>query len=402
MTFKAMGAAAGAIGVLVALALVFSDGEPAARQATHSQASAAIKRLAGGRARIEHGRPVLHGLYVGGRRFRTATKTPLTSRATSAPALQPLTGEDLPIAVRSPDGTRVAYDTWRWIGSIDPRKSWAQQGVEQGDALGFPTLYVRDARTGADTSLGAGTMSPAFRRDGALAYARAIDPPYRLGRTYRRAIVVRDAHGETTWSSGAGAYSPRMWVGQTLIAYRAVREAQGWDVLAFDGPGKGRLLARSAQVVAVDPSGSGVLIADEDLSSGATTALRVVNPANGATRATLQVSSVVDPATGEPLRFADGTGDWRGDAIVVRADAGLLILRFASGTLTARSFLHVDVRTGPLKEPRFADATHHVIDAWTHLPRGRGSARLRCDVVRRSCLMGAPAPPSRFGRPVAS
>jgi hypothetical protein len=320
-------------------------------------------------------------------------------RAASAPANQPLAGEGMPLAMESADGATIAYNTWLWGDSLDPYRSWSEQGIDVGDAVAQPTIYLHDVSTGSDESLGAGTMSPAFRGDGAMAYARGVDPSYRLNTPFHRSIVVRDSSSVTMWSTEPAEYSPVLWADQTLIAYRGMPESEGTDI---DAPSEERVLAPSAVVAAIDESATRMLIVDYDPYSSVTTALRVVDPADGSTVAKLDVSEIVDPTTGQVPGGIYGDGEWRGDTIVVPADPGLLLLRFADGELTVDSFLHVDIESNPLKEPRFADETNSVVDAWANTVESVAkSYHVRCDIPQRVCTTDTPASPSAFGRPVA-
>jgi len=116
-----------------------------------------------------------------------------------------------PVAVPSPDGQTVAYNTFSYLIPVEPEKSWSQQGVHPGDAVGTPSIHLVDLTTGKDTVLANGAFSLAWRADGAVAYmtshrirTRAMMLPGGMegvGATSRS----RDLHGPGAGRSGARA-----------------------------------------------------------------------------------------------------------------------------------------------------------------------------------------------------
>src|SRR5256885_10246376 len=60
-----------------------------------------------------------------------------------------------PVAVRSSDGRRVAYNTWQQLRTVDNDQSFSQQAIADGTALGTPSLRVHDD-TGKDFLLARG------------------------------------------------------------------------------------------------------------------------------------------------------------------------------------------------------------------------------------------------------
>jgi hypothetical protein len=305
------------------------------------------------------------------------------------------------VAVPSPDGTAVAYNTWRLTRPIDWENSPSAQGLAPGDPIAVPELYVRDLATGRDVSLGAGTLSVAYRADGALAYARG-DQAVHFNEDYLRDVVVRatPTSEPVAWTSAPGRYSPVAWAGDRLVAHRDLADAEAHDVVAFDGPGRVRTLAEDAEVVAVSPSGARVVVSTGEPTTGRTSALRLVDVASGATLAAVNIRATFDPATGKGVVFADDPGDWQRDELVLRTESGLLILRATEYSLSVRQVLHLDLGEIPLNEPRFASEDRRFVEAWANLPESRrASARYQCDRVTLTCVQGDPAPAARFARP---
>jgi hypothetical protein len=392
--------AALALLILVALKL---GGSPSGANAGAPTKSGALKLRSGAQLKAS-------GVYAGGRRIRVrgaaaraaANGAPgAFSTPTAAPVLTPLLGYEAPAAVPSPDGRSVAYNTWRWTRPIDWRNSPSAQGLSNGDPIAAPELYVRDLSTGNDVSLGAGTMALAYRSDGAIAYARG-DAVVRLSRGYACDILVRatPAAEAVAWTPEPGAYTPLAWAGDRLIAHRDIQGLEAHDVVALDGPGRLRTLAENAELVAVSPSGTRVVVSTGEPATGTTSSLLLLDVATGATFADVSVRSTVDPATGERLVFADDPGDWKGDELVLRTESGLMVLHATDELLAVRQVLHLDLGGIPLNEPRFVDEDRTVVEAWANLPEPRAaSARYQCNRVTLVCSRGAPAPMASFARP---
>ena len=321
------------------------------------------------------------------------------------PAAAPLVGNLGPVAAPSRDRRYVAYNTWRWARPIDWQRSLDEQGISTGDALGLPQLHVRDLRTANDAALEPGTFSVAWRADDAIAYARGTTPDYRANTPFLADVVVRrQLAGEpVVWSAEPGRYLVEGWAGQHLIVRRQVPGETG-ELLVFDGPGLVRPLAADADLIAISPSGATVVIAEGAANSQAPS-IRLLSVVDGSEQARLELAEIVDPVTREPVEDVGGIGSWRGNRVVAAASSGLVVLRAASGRLSAEQVLHVDTATRPgggFYEPQFADDDERTIVTWADLPAsgGRESAQFVCDRYALACDEGPPVPSARAPRPV--
>ena len=316
-------------------------------------------------------------------------------RGGGALAAQPmggLMGWLAPVAVPSADGRAIAYSTWRDLRPDDPQKSWAQQGIEPGDALAVPSLRLYDLTTRADTLVAEGAFSAAWRADGALAYVRGSPPEYRAGERYLGDIVVRGpAGGTTVWSLEADRYVVAAWAGQTLIAYR-VREGEHLDLVALDGPGRHRELAGDTHLVAVSPDGKEAFVTDGSALPGT---VRVIDVATGRERAALALASV----SGAPVTWVGYAGSWTGDLVAARSDAGLAVFRVGEEIRLER-LLQLDPEQNPggVIEPRFVGGSARVV-ARTSIASGPEAPRddaasvlLDCDVAAARCGRTEPLP----------
>src|SRR5439155_12856282 len=177
-------------------------------------------------------------------------------------AAAPLVGADAPVAVPSPDESLVAVNTWRWTKQIDWTGSLAAQGLGTGDPSGAPQLHIQDTVTGKDRPLEAGSMSAAWRADGALAYVRGEEAVDRADTPYLRDVFVRASPTGPAerWSTKADRFSVVAWAGSVLLVKRDVPGGSP-DLVAFDGAGRMRTLAEGALFVALSPDGKAVLVA---------------------------------------------------------------------------------------------------------------------------------------------
>ncbi len=353
-----------------------------------------------GRVAVTHIRAAL-----GGRVVRGKLVTGLGRRITlDVPASAPLLGSLGAVAVPSRNGAELAYNTWRWTKQIDWQQSLGDQGIQTGDALGTPTLHVRDIKTGGDTALEPGTFSAAWRSDAALAYVRGVTPDYLANTPYLRDVVVRAPVGAqpTVWSATPGRYIVVGWAKRSLIV--AEQSSGSTDLLAFAGPGESRPLAMNADFVAVSPNGKTVLVAESYADSNVP-ALREISASDGTEVARLPLSQIADPVTGAATTWIDGPGHWLGDRVVMPSSSGLLVVRTPGSSLAVEQVLHVDSATQPngrLWEPRFADASGRTIVTWSDLSGAEAghSAQLVCDRFALTCNRGAAVPFSEAPRAV--
>ena len=318
-----------------------------------------------------------------------------------APASGGLVGTALPVAALSPDGTALAYETFAWKRPIDWSKSFADLGIETGDPLAVPAIRLRDLATGRETSLGEGSASIAWRADGTLAYVVGEPPRYRANLPFLATVVVRTPAGATTtWTPQPERYEVAGWARRTLIVEQHFPGAAP-DLLAFDGPDDSRTLARDMSFIGVSPEGDRVLVVDTGDNPHAR--VRLIRVADGVEIASMPVADIRDPVTQDPVAWIVGYGDWRGDAVVVASETGLVVLRVRDD-VAVEQVLHLDVATRPnssLVEPRFAD--DRTITAWGGFPIERShvqAVQYACDRYSLSCTRSAPVSPREAPRPV--
>jgi hypothetical protein len=320
-----------------------------------------------------------HGIYAVGKhvfglRGRRALEL-------AAPPVAPLAGWLTPAGVPSPDGRSLAYNAWKELRRDDPALSWADQGIEQGDALATPSIRLFDEATGDDSVLEEGAFSLAWRADGAIGYFKGAERDYRAGVSYVGDVFVRaswDAE-PVKWSAQRARYIVVGWAGRTLVGYRE-REGEALDVVAFDEPGRMRILAPSAGLVAISPDGDRALV-EQGPAEGRPN-VRMLDIASGAVVARLDLTRV-DQAVG----VVGYAGDWVGDRIVASSASGLALFRVGPNAIRLEQAIRVQ---GPgLSEPRFATAAGHVI-AWAS--GQRGGILVDCERTSARCDRFKPLP----------
>jgi hypothetical protein len=303
----------------------------------------------------------------------------------SSPPVTPLAGWLTPAAVPSPDGRYLAYNTWLELRHDDPKLSWSDQGIEVGDPLATPSIRLYDTQSGSDDVLADGAFSVAWRTDGAVAYFKGTGRSYRAGVPYVGDVVFRPSpRGRArVWSSESGRYIVAGWAGNHLLAYRE-HEGEALDVVALDGPGRVRALARDSELVAISPDGRRAFV-EQGPVQGAPR-VRVLSVSSGTILASLDLTTI-DPAVGA-VSYA---GDWRGDRVVASSASGLAVFRVASGKITLDDTLRVAAPS--VAEPRFADDSGPRVRAWTTVRRR--SVFLHCDLDLDSCDRVVPLPDAR-------
>ncbi|MFN8185916.1 MAG: hypothetical protein U0R69_02430 [Gaiellales bacterium] len=323
----------------------------------------------------------------------------------AAPALAPLTGSLAPTATGSPDGHLIAYNTWRELVEIDQEQSLEEQGIESGTAVGIPVVRILDTSSGSDTALEDGSLSPAFRWDGALAYVRGVEPAYRVNERYLGQIVVRDQlDGDPiVWLDEPGRYVVYGWSGDRLIAYR-IAEGERLEVLVLDAPGVVRTLRDGAGVIAIGPTGRDILLVD----STPPAQIRLLELASGKEVASLDLDAVT-AVDGSPVTWASYSGDWRGDRAVATGGPGVLVLALHGGRIAIESAHTIDLKRYPggIVEPRFVDASGEQIVAWSLKSLEAGSESvldvgLVCDLAASVCEETEPGDPRVWHRIVYS
>jgi hypothetical protein len=143
-----------------------------------------------------------------------------------------------PAAALDPTGRQLAYNAWA------------------GDR---PAIRLHSAATGDDRVLEAGAFSLAWRADGGLAYVKLTRARINPRRERPRGHVVVHAKVGSRpirWSQHPRHYLVAAWARDRLLAYRVPRAKGRWpDLLALDGPGRVRILARRSGLVALSPDG---------------------------------------------------------------------------------------------------------------------------------------------------
>ena len=311
----------------------------------------------------------------------------------AAPVSGAMIGPLAPVAVRSPDGSLVAYNTWRELRATDDR-SFSAQRVADGDALGVPSLRIHADRR--DVLLGRGAYSAAWRDDGAIAFVKASDPVFRAGRAYDGEIVVLPGlQGRgVAWTSDPAHYVVYSWAGKRLLFYR-VGLGEKLELLVADAPRAVRPLA-DGSAIAVSPDGARVAVVGQDGTN-----VRVLDIATGRELAWLDVTTTT-PA----LRWVAYSGSWTGSHVVAPANAGVAVFDVGADSLELEQVLSLDQAEFPVgvQAPRFGDGTGNEIVAVADIPPGRGSEGmsffLDCNRITRECERGDAAPAKDWLRPV--
>jgi hypothetical protein len=290
-----------------------------------------------------------------------------------------------PIALLSPDAGRVAYNTFTYRKPIDPEKSWSDQGIHPGDPLATPSIRLVDLQTGKDSVLAEGAFSLAWRADGAIAYFQGQSDAYRADEPFLGTVMVRPSpEGEAeAWSDRPDRYIVAAWAGSRLLVYRE-SEGEWLDLLVFDGPGRGRVLAPGASLVAVSPDGSEALVSQAGQAS-------LIDVASGSTLARLDLDAP-DPTTGQPLRYLAYGGSWIGDLVAAEGGPGLVLLRLTGSSIAVEDAVALPPAEFPMPphEPRLRSDGTGVV-AWVPIadPNGqRAYAYLDCDLATHDCVEG--------------
>lgn len=334
------------------------------------------------------------GLFVASGRVEGARNVALAGEASS-----PLSGWIAPVAVPTADGGQLVYSTWRELRHDDPKLSWSKQGIGPGDALATPTLRVHDFASGRDRAVDKNSFSAAVRSDGTIAYVRGTDV-YRAFTHYTGDVVVRSSLSArpVVWSTQPAEYVVAAWAGNTLLAYR-IDEGEKLDVLAFDGPGRQRLLMPDANLVAVSPDGTQAFLANE---AGIPGSVSVVNVADGSIAATLDLGSV-----GQGILWAAYGGSWSGDLVAAPTNAGIAVFEIAAGAISLKELLENDPKTfaDGIVEPQFSGDTSHIVARGDTAPDGNAApgddttTALDCDLTTATCLARTTAPGSAWLHP---
>jgi hypothetical protein len=326
--------------------------------------------------------------YVAGDRLHLAGRKPIPL---AAPLFAPLLGQDVPLAIGSPDGRGVAYH--------------ASRG-------GHASLRIVDTRSGEDRLLARDAQSIAW--GDRLAYVAGVRKASGGGEIVGRVVVADRPFGRAVaWTTDAAEYRVAAWAGPTLLVEVddchvppcAGRPAGG--AYALNGPGRVRPLSIDS-VAAVSPDGRYAIgpylpVPGQDSPSP------IVHVDDVRTGRTVASIDLVRAARGKaPARWlAGGTSTpaaWRGGKIVGVSSVGsisvLFVLGFEGRDLRLERVLRLDpaTRADPgdalfFSSPRFAGpGTGRVLVALRG-PLGRGgylATTLACDLARRHCARGRP------------
>lgn len=339
--------------------------------------------------------------YVFGDRLNRPAKPPL---GLAASLLAPLLGQDVALAVGSPDGRFVAYHAWR---------------------QDTPYLRLVDLRSGRDTLLQRGAQSVAWADR--LAYVRGAHARWRRDTAYVGHVVVAERPGGRVrvWTDAAARYRVVAWAGRVLLVAvdscdvppclgKRLPEA---GIYALRAPDRLRRLSLGA-VSAVAPDGRLVIGPGTAVSSSI---VRVEEARSGRTVASLDLSRALTSVPRErDVPPVLGAATWRGDMIVAVVSSGavptLVVLRFGGRALRLDRVLRMEPPARGaswfgVHEPTFVGRGTARIVAHVRAQRRDGSylsAILTCDLTRRACVRGPALPARRWlalvtnpSRPVA-
>jgi hypothetical protein len=276
-----------------------------------------------------------------------------------------------PAAVSGPPGSNLlAYNSWRG------RR---------------PLVRVRDLEADSEQIVDEGAFSIAWRKDGTLAYAKAVKPNLRTPARYPRHVVVRESLDAppVRWTSKPDRYVVAAWAGDQLLVYRLTKT---WpDLLVFAGREDARVLAEASALVALSPDGRRAFVSTWGASPPV---LRVVDVASGAELATSSLAGELVPPAGEPVRFVVGSGSWAGDLVVASVNAGVAVFRIGADKIALEQILGFSADVFPLGplEPRI-DAAGRRLVVWAEL-QGRPrqaippAAVVECDRLALACRVG--------------
>jgi hypothetical protein len=314
-----------------------------------------------------------------------------------------------PRAVPSRQQPYVFYNAWSESRPENPNLSFSDQGIADGDVLGRPSIRrfgvatsdtainPTDPIAGRDRLVVDGAFSIAERADGAIAFFRGIDPDYRANQPYLGHITVRPnpevAADEVQWTTDAGQYVVYGWAGDTLLAYRQ-DEGEIHDVVGLTGPGTETLFAAGADIIAINPTGEYVLLADQ--------------AASGVYLFSVDTGVLVGQADLSDLQYLSGPdvrlptmaiygGSWAGDRVAVETDVGIVVVDITNRTWSIDTIF-------PITPTPFSMGAHEpqlspdgsTVDAWAPVPVEGGDAsgvayvQIRCDIPLNTCEFGPP------------
>ena len=291
------------------------------------------------------------------------------------PVQATLTGTYAPAAVPNPADDRViAYGSFH---------------------KGRPVLSGRDLAADTDSTLDEGASAAAWGRPGGVAYFKGTTPRVADPAHYRGHVVVRRSPESRAvrWTAEPGRYIVSAWAGERLVVHELTRR---WPrLLVLDGPGRRRVLAERATLVALSPDGTRAFVAKEPRRAPA---VAVVDVASGRELASFTFSGEVDPIRRQKIDFVAASGAWAGDRVIAAVTGGLAVFRVTADRVALEELLGVDPEAFPtgLSEPS-SDQTGRYVVAGAELMQRPGAPATRtsimeCDLVERRCVLGPSAP----------
>ena len=374
---------------LLALVLI-AGGACSPGSSSHGRAAPRVARPPAAALPVRPGDPPQADYLVDRTLHLASRPEPVQLAIAPHPALQ---GTLAPLVVPSPDGTTLAYSTFNEDVELDPERTPSEQGVHPGDALGTPSILLHDLRTGTERTLAHGAYSPAWRRDGAIAYVQGTDAAYRAGTTYTGQVMVRANPGgrggddqAEQWTDSEGRYVVAGWAGARLLVYHTTGN-ESFDLEVLDGPGDVRTLAPASSLIALSPDGTRAAVATS--ANGWSSNVQILDIPSGEPVASLQTDAHTS------LVYA---GSWVGSRLVARGgdDRGPIVDVFAVGSDSVR--LEKVLRVDPslpvgLSEPKLDPEDPNRMTAWSYVPDRSESGPyvlVGCDLATLTCTAGPP------------
>jgi hypothetical protein len=293
----------------------------------------------------------------------------------------PLAAGNSPLAVLEPDGRTLVYSTWVAEGPTD-------DSAQSGTPGGRPSIRLLDLRTGRDRPLVYGAVSFAVSASGSIAYVRGDRPEYLQDVAYTGTIeeVRPGASGPPVTLVGASRnYRVAAWAGRSLLYY-VEGDGESLDLFVVAEGARPRLVARSAEVVAISPDGAAVLVQSDQYGPAG---LALYDVATG--RELAEVDRLRDEQ-GRTLSLGMN-GDWYGSLIVAEASADLVYLRVDGDRITVERTVDLGIDRLPwgLETPRFS-TDGLAVTAFTIDPNAMDAVVIRCPALSDECTLTVPNP----------
>ncbi|MDQ3669218.1 MAG: hypothetical protein M3377_02890, partial [Actinomycetota bacterium] len=201
-----------------------------------------------------------------------------------------------------------------------------------------PVLRLHDAGSEKDVVLDEGTYSFAWRRDGAIAYFKGLEPRVEDPAAYLGHVVVRSTPRSelVRWTTTPGRYLVSAWAGDRLVVHELRKE---WPaILVFDGPKPPRVLADRAALVAISPDGSRALVTKKPQPEPA---IALVDIATGSELTAFAFGDEVDPIVGQPINYVADSGAWVSDTVIAAVTRGVGVFRVTADAIALEELLFV-------------------------------------------------------------